>query len=330
MGWFLTSGKSSGKGKGKARAKASGAKRSGAGRAGAGGAWEPAVAWRIALVALWLGGIAALLVGGYHGRLWLIDHVGEVRADRGETPVRVRLASAPAWFGDARAERLCSAAAAKLSPNPMDHDALADARAVFADSGWVRAVHQLVRRPGGEVVARVDFHTPVALVESAAGYHLVAIERHGTAARVIRLPGTYAYHEVSNMDLMPVTGAAYPPPPAPGEVWRGEDVAAGVALAVRLMREPFAEQVRQVDVANYNGRRDRGRAHLMLKTARGAIFWGRAPGNEDPLEPSAAAKIAALRDLNQRFGSIDNGGQRVDVQRADRVVFEGAAGGRGG
>lgn len=307
MGWFLRSGKA------KSKAKGAGAKR---GKRGSGAESRgPRRGW---IAAAWIVAAAALCVGAWRGRVFLIDHLGEVQA---RSP-RVVLTSTPAWFGDRRAERLCREAASALTDDPFDADALEAARESLLRSGWVGAVDRLVRRPDGRVEADVVFREPVALVGSAAGYHLVATERVDGSLSVVRLPGTYAYHEVSEMELIPVTGAATPPPPRPGEVWPGRDVAAGVALAIRLSRERFAGQVRQIDVANHAGRRDRRRAHLMIKTRSGAVLWGRAPGREDPLEPDAEAKIAALRQLHERFGAIDAGGETVDLQLTDRIVFE--------
>jgi len=346
MGWFLTRSTSRAKSGGRDGKRRSARRSRGRASANRGGAWDPARAWRVGLAALWVGLGVAVTAGGWHGRAWLVGHVGEMRADalkreHGEDAVRIRLASTPAWFGEQRAERLCEATAEQLrtherrgadgepllTPNPMDRRSLVAVRRSLRETGWFSAVRRVIREDGGRIIADTAFHRPVALVGSAAGYHLVALDRIDGEQRVIRLPGTYAYHEVSRMGLLPVTGAANPPPARPGTAWRGDDVAAGVMLAVRLSRESFAEQIVQIDVANYGGRRDRGRAHLMLKTRRGAIQWHKAPGREDPLEPSAETKIARLHHIDQRYGSIDADGEEVIVHLPDRIAIESAADG---
>lgn len=344
MGWFLKRSQSK-RGSGGRGGKGKPARRSSGKTSTQGvGTWDPTTAWRVALASLWVGLGVAVMAGGWYGRAWLVDHVGELRADAlkreyGERAARIDLASTPAWFGENRAERLCEQTAERLrtgggpvaeggtllSPNPMDRRSLSAVRRSLRETGWFARVRRVVRKSDGRIIADAAFHRPVALVGSAAGYHLVALGWVDGERRVIRLPGTYAYHEVSRMGLLPVTGAANPPPARSGAAWRGEDIEAGVMLAVRLSRESFADQIVQVDVANYGGRRDRGRAHLMLKTRHGAIQWHKAPGREDPLEPSAETKIARLHHIDQRYGSIDADGEQVIVHLPDRIAIESAA-----
>lgn len=75
-------------------------------------------------------------------------------------------------------------------------------------------------------------------------------------------------------------------------------------------------------VHNYGGRENSRESHIQLATdlPGSRIRWGRAPGCEVGIEPSAGEKIALLRGLYRRYQRIDMGRSYVDVRRSAHSV----------
>lgn len=304
MGWWISSKRS------KSRRKPTG----GARRAKPKRKADPqrrAAMWRGAMWLVLIGGIVA---GAWFGQRALIEHIGQRRAAE---PVRVELTDAPAWLGERRLAALRDAVAGAIAADPLDQASLRRAVEALAANPWVEQVHRVTRAGAGRIVAAASYRQPVALIGARDGFHLVDRAGH-------RLPGVYAYQELRALGLPAITGVRAAPP-AQGHAWPGEDVRAGIALALQIAAEPWAGQVRGIDVANYRGRAQHGYPHLTLITARGAVRWGRAVGQEEIYEPPADQKLAMLREVQQSYGSIDANGQTVDVYLDTPMIHADAA-----
>lgn len=257
-----------------------------------------AARWR---AVLWVVVVAGVGAGLYFGQTMLVDRVGNQHAAQ----VHVELVNAPAWMGENRLEGLRRTVRDAVTADPLDQASLEQAAAEFNANAWVERVVRIHRLDYGKVTVEAVYRQPVALVGARDGFHLVDHLGH-------RLPGVYPYEQLKQLGLPAITGVRAAPPNE-GDMWPGQDVQAGITLAMRLAREPFAKQVRGIDVANYDGRSQHGYPHLTLITTAGAVRWGRAVGREEIYEPPADEKLAMLRRVNQSHGSIDAGGQVVDV-----------------
>lgn len=179
--------------------------------------------------------------------------------------------------------------------------------------GWVERVNFVRKTSTAQIQVSANYRYPVALVKQVDGYYLVDTHR-------VRLPGTYRFEPTWKL----VHGVAAPAP-APGRVWEGADLLAGLGVLERIAREPFAHQVTGVDVANFSGRVDPYRSHLALETDRpeGRIAWGSALGQEVE-ENLPEQKLALLRANYRETGRVDADHPVIDISTfPDRITVPG-------
>ncbi|MHB1157355.1 MAG: cell division protein FtsQ/DivIB [Phycisphaerales bacterium] len=267
--------------------------------------WDPA-RWYPLLRVTFVVGVFVLLGFGYvMGRETLMHKVGLDEAAKPD----VRFVQVPAWMPPAHLERMKQQMAGVISNDPLDRQSLATAEHLLADNPWVRQVVRVERYRAGRVLVLAYFREPAALVGAKDGFHLIDAQAH-------RLPGVYTYDQLQQLGLPAITGCAAAPP-TQGQLWPGADIVAALRLARLLMDQPFADQVRSIDVANYGGRDNPRDPHLLIKTSGGdggMVRWGRAPGEEGIYEPNAQKKLAMLRRVAASArGAIDAGGCTVDV-----------------
>lgn len=276
--------------------------------------WDPRRTLWMLRVGGWVATLAALGAAWHFGEGYLKQHVGERRL----VQPHVVLDNLPGWVSPALADQLYIAAGSALSGNPLDQRSLAAVAESLEANPWVEQVYRVARGNAGQVVVFAQYRQPVAVVETSQGYHLV-----DPTGR--KLPGVYKYGQLKALSLPVITGVASSAP-ADGQPWPGHDVAAGLSLITYLAGQPFSDQIAAVDVTNHDGRRDRARPHLYLVTRNGAVRWGRAPGepHERVYEPDPQKKLRHLLAVQQKFGSIDAGGNIVDVF-TDQVLIHPAA-----
>jgi hypothetical protein len=194
----------------------------------------------------------------------------------------------------------------------------------IAGSSWLSAVRQVSKQSDGRVKIHADFRKPFALVE-----------QHGVAYLVdqtgVRLPQQWASSGVNRCGWMAIRGVGARPP-ASGEQWPGEDVAAGLKLARFLYwaetknRIPFRDEIRAIDVSNFDGRKSAraGRLQLITINPRSYIHWGLPPGEEygydGNIESTAEMKLAMLCGLHEAKGRLPDKGP-IDVRSEDAIVL---------
>jgi hypothetical protein len=179
-------------------------------------------------------------------------------------------------------------------------------RRIAAD-GWVKQVKQV--SVGADNVIRIscDYREPVAWVAHGSFFYLVDKDR-------VRLPGRYNRDEVSRDGGLLTIAGVDKPPSAEGKPWPGADLQAGVQMVNLLRGRPYYNQLTEVVVENYGGRRDRYRSHIEITTdSGGRVYWGRAPGEEVD-EPSADQKLAQLQGIWREYHRVDMGRAWVDIQ----------------
>jgi len=232
--------------------------------------------------------------------------------------VRLELVDLPDWLEREEHRHIVESviAAAGLSAGDayLDADLVGRVGRRMARSGWIRRVVGVEKCYGCLIRARCEFRKPLAWVMH--GDYCYLIDGDG-----VRLPGRYSHGQVKGAGLVQIAGVDGGPPGA-GERWVGEDLQAGVKLAVLLDGCAFRGQVRGVLVHNYGGRENSRESHIELATDRAGsrIRWGRAPGCEVGIEPSAREKIALLQGLYRRYRRIDMGRSYVDVRRSAHSV----------
>lgn len=267
---------------------------------GSGPPWDP----HRTLMALKVLGLLAVVVAAvfawHWGRQSLMAYVRR-HGVQALTGADVRLMDVPTWMSQFVVADLCEVIVSEAGAPDFTRESLQRAMSAVAASPWVRKVNWL-RRVGQEVWLSAEYRRPLALVESRGDYLL--IDEQGD-----RLPGEYTQSQVKAVGL-PVLLGVKAPPPAPGRRWPGEDVKAGVDVLALLRGQAFASQVKAVQVRDTAGQI---RPVLLTGDGGGMVFWGRAPGQERPVEVDAQVKLSRLAAVYEQRGSIDAGGKQVYI-----------------
>lgn len=272
--------------------------------------YDPQRTWRMLRTTGMMVLAVGLIIGAVFGQRWLAD---QVAGERAALP-QVVLIDAPAWMRPNSAEQIRQTVAATVNPNPLDQPSLAAAAEALGRIAWIERVLRVTRGYDGRIEVLAVYRSPVAVVEARDGYHLID-------AAAVKLPDVYTAGQLDDLHL-PVIAGARLAPPAEGYAWGGEDVKAGLKLALLLGGEPMVRQVKAIDVSNHAGRRSHAEPQIKLLTKRDGdddptnnpgVGWGRAPGAEGIYEPPAAQKVLMLRRVLRQYGSIDAGGQIVNV-----------------
>ncbi len=298
MGWFLSSKKSKRK------------PRVAAGK-GVGPKWDPKRTLRGLEFLGVVGLIAATGLGWQYMERVLGAYAARQRAGRPEvSQPQIELAQAPPWLSARLSEHLRRTAASQLTSDPLDQASLESARRSLQQTAWIERVWRVERTPRGAVVVHANYRTPTAMVDCRDGFHLV--DSGG-----VRLAGPYRRDEAMRLKL-PVIVGSQGAAPRSGQAWEGGDVQAGLALMRLLQDKPYFHEVRAADVS---ARDTRGRVVLTLLTTSGKVRWGLPPGEEQPIEPDANAKLRALASVWAQRRTINLSGRVIDVRLSNEAVF---------
>jgi hypothetical protein len=224
-----------------------------------------------------------------------------------------RGASGDSWLPrDIRDVMLASAhAALERHPDPFAPRALGEVGTAVLASGWLDSITRVERTRAGGLHITGVWRMPTAVVRREGSDYLIG--RRGEI-----LPMVY---KRDGSPLKAIVGAALEPRmdggrPAPGEVWPGADLQAGLELLVLICSRPWADQVAAIDVSEYLGRKE-----LVLVTKwNGKVVWGGGPSDTIPGQLSTAAKLGRLDALHARYARIDVSKRLVDVTSVYTMV----------
>jgi len=243
-------------------------------------------------------------------------------------PPRAVLVNRPAWMSEFLADEIARCAQPIGLHSAFDHDLLVQTTSLLEANPWVRRVKEVRRvygqQPGDTIEIDCDYRAPAALVQWGDKYALV--DNQG-----IQLPEAYGASDLSKIMFAPdgslavriIQGVGHAPTEA-GRTWPGEDLAAGLEIAKLLSGQVYAEQIRRIDVTNYDGRQDAQAAQIVLLTQYNTqIRWGRGPGAKDAfIEVPASVKLNALAAIYRERKRVDAGEPWIDI-RFDRVTCPG-------
>ncbi len=280
--------------------------------------------WRIALHGM----VFVIFVSG----IVSLFRISQIYVDRRlafpTRPPKVILANRPAWMSDFLDEQILKSTQPIGLHSAFDRELLIDTGKALASNPCIKRVIQVRRmfgqKPGDTLAIDCEYRTPAALVKWGDFYWLV--DEQG-----VKLPEQYS------ADLLPkivlgadgkiniriIDGVSHDPCES-GRVWQGEDLGGGLEMARLLAGQDWAEQIRDIDVSNFGGRRDSREAQIVLMTRFGTqVRWGRAPGAKDSfIEVPAGQKLAAIEAIYQKDGRVDAGQPWIDL-RFDRVTCPG-------
>lgn len=188
----------------------------------------------------------------------------------------------------------------------------------LSDSPWISSVRRVCKLYDGRVRVYADFRRPFAVIERAGIAYL--IDEAG-----VRLPEQWPGYASNRSGWLVMQGVKQGVP-ALGERWPGPDVVDGLKLirylysAERAGRLPFRQELRAIDVTNYDGKQDRyaGRLRLITKSPESYIHWGRPPEEEYGVESSAEMKLAMLASLYSTANGLPDEGP-IDVRTENLI-----------
>lgn len=240
-------------------------------------------------------------------------------------PPRLVLANRPPWMSDFLADQIIRTAQPIGLRSAFDRQVLAEAADSLKSNPWIRQINQVRRTfdqsPGDSVELDCVYRSPAALVKCGQSFWLVDDQ-------AVELPEQYSQDQLpkiifgadGKVNIRIIDGVSHPAVEY-GQTWPGQDLADGLQVSQLLAGQPYAEQIRQIDVSNFAGRRDRRAAQIVLITQFGTqIRWGRAPAAKNGFaEVPPASKLAALQHVFDQTGRVDAGQAWIDI-RFDRVT----------
>jgi len=139
------------------------------------------------------------------------------------------------------------------------------------------------------------------------------------------------YSQIGNLPVINITGMELSKiPPTPGQVWQGDDLAAAVEVLNRLARmdaavtpdKPLLHHIDRIDVANFDGRKNRREPHISLYTKDGTqIIWGAELGTwQRHLESPDDDKLAKLYTYYQQYGTL-SGVKYINLRDPQQKIY---------
>ena len=139
------------------------------------------------------------------------------------------------------------------------------------------------------------------------------------------------YVPISNVPVINITGLEISKiPPTPGKVWQGDDLTAGMAVLNRLARmdtavtpdKPLLHHIDRIDVANFDGRKNKREPHISLYTKDGTqIIWGAELGTwQRHLESPDDDKLAKLYTYYQQYGTL-SGVKYINLRDPQQKIY---------
>jgi hypothetical protein len=139
------------------------------------------------------------------------------------------------------------------------------------------------------------------------------------------------YSPIGNLPVINITGLELSKiPPTPGHVWQGDDLAAAMAVLNRLSRmdiavspdKPLLRQIERIDVANFEGRKNKREPHISLYTKDATqIIWGAELGNwQRHLESPDDDKLAKLYTYYQQYGTL-SGVKYINLRDPQQKIY---------
>lgn len=260
-----------------------------------------------------------LIVAFVYGLVWLDKYVKTLPLFTSSS-LTVELYERPAWLskklaGDILRNSLIDLKdTIKVLHKEGKHTEIAKIIASrISSNGWVDRFIWIRRTFGSHYIVNCSFREPICYVEEDGRIYLISKEGY-------ILPGSYTRDSLDNVidsgPLLAIKGYAGLIPRS-GSRWLNPDIQAGLQLADIIRKMPFKDQVKAIDVSNYNGRINPATSWIVLITDRDTIIhWGRPMGKEDAIEIPAANKLSLLMGIYKRFGHIDFGRAFVDIRRS--------------
>jgi hypothetical protein len=231
----------------------------------------------------------------------------------------IELLGVPPWVNDELEKKICTAARAG-----GEHLTLAEDTARFVQNNLVRNVAWLdqvrVQTTNNSIRIRALWRKPLALLRLGSRRF-------------------YVDKDLVILDFVPVAGLAVvevtglsdaAQAPAPGRVWRKDDLAPAIDILARLERmdrlvtpdKPLLYEIESIDVSNFNGRQSSRDSHIVLYSKDNTeIIWGAEIGTwQHHLEATDEEKLAKLYAYYRESGTLLNGAKYINLRDPQQTI----------
>ncbi len=247
------------------------------------------------------GAIAAFIVLGI-GFTLLNSYVKNRKSVSDKTAL-LELVNPPAWLTEELKDKIYAAAVAGGEDLKLDEEAARSVQqnlekyAAWLDEIVVQATHESLQ-------IEATWRKPIALVK--LGMLKVYVD-----SELVVLD----FLEMGKLPIVQVKGVPLTVKiPSAGSVWQRDDLAAAIELLVQLDRmdnlvtpeKPLLYEIDNIDVSNYNGRRNNRLSHIIFYTTDNTeIIWGAEVGTwQRHLESTDEDKLAKLYGHYKEYGTL--------------------------
>jgi len=231
--------------------------------------------------------------------------------------IQVELVNPPAWINASLRGKIT--AVAKRSWKKEDIKLGEDTVRLIRNNleqnvAWLKEI--IVRNTHDKILIEADYRKPIVLVKRG-------LQKFYVDAELVVLD----FVPMSNLPIVNVRGLAImtsPSGPQPGEILQQEDLAAAVAILVRLDQmdklvtpdKPLLFEIDTIDVSNFKGRQSSRLSHIVLYTKDNtAIIWGaEIDAWAQHLEAKDEEKLAKLYNYYKEYGSLTGGAKYIDLR----------------
>jgi hypothetical protein len=258
--------------------------------------------------------LAAIVVGFFYLEKYVSDAV-----PISEKTGTLELVNPPEWVNEALKEKIYRAARANMEDLKLDEDVAESVeRNINSFISWLQNVK--IQSSDTSIRINAEWRRPVALIK-------LGLEKFYVDAKLVVLE----YVSIPELPIVQVKGLASKTQiPQPGSVWQHADLAAAVDVILRLdlmdqlvtPEKPLLFEIESIDVSNFNGRENPGRAHIIFYAKdKTEIMWGAEVGTwHRYLEASDEEKLAKLYSHYQEYGTLMNNVRFIKLNDPQQVV----------
>ncbi len=224
----------------------------------------------------------------------------------------LELMSPPGWLNEALKKKISYAATVAGEDLRLDDDAAASVQRNL-ESFFVWLAEPRVKINNETIQIYGQWRQPRGLIEVDT-----------TVFYVDENAVTLDYVEMPHLPIVRIEGHSLEKTPAMGQPLPDADIAAGLALLIRLgnmdklaaPNRPLLFQIESIDVSNFNGRQDDNQPHIVLRTKGNTeIVWGAELGKWSiHLEATDEEKLAKLYAYYKGAGSLDTGVKFINLR----------------
>jgi hypothetical protein len=245
--------------------------------------------------------VVFLLVAVGLGFVWLDRHVRASSAVL-HKPTTIELVDVPTWATEQLRERV--RAAARVGRETLlinESTAVMVQHNIESQVAWIADVRVEVTHEAARVKGR--WRKPLALLETGSSKFYIDTD----LVILDSMP-------MPDLPIVTLSGLVASGRPVVGQTWRGEDLAAAIAILTRLERmdsavasgKPLLPRIDRIDVANFRGRKSANKPHIILHTKDNTeIIWGAEIGAwQRHLEATDEEKLANLYAYYEQYGTF--------------------------